>query len=113
MVGHVSALGQVALLVLGCAGTLGLAALYLDHVGILAEAWYWDHRQSRQSTRPTTWFFWHKLPARGALFLAETLPLWMLVTLSLREGLAAGTMWNRVRRNSSLSWCFSWFRPSA
>ena len=91
--GRVSALGQVAMLGLGFAGTLAMAALYLGHVGILAEAWYWTIGNHANPLGPTTWFFWHKLPARGALFLAETLPLWMLVTLSLREGLGAGTMW--------------------
>lgn len=91
------ALGQAALLFLGFAATLGGAALYLHHIGILRESWYWTIGNHVNPFGPTTWFFWHKLPARGALFLLECLPLLLATALSIRDGVARSGVWGRHR----------------
>jgi len=91
------ALAQAALLFLGFAATLGGAALYLDHIGILREAWYWSVGNHVNPLGPTTWFFWRKLPARGALFVLECLPLLLATAISVRDGAARRGVWSAHR----------------
>jgi hypothetical protein len=95
--GWAQSLGQASLLLLGFVTTLLGAGLYLHHVGILAEAWYWTIGNHANPLGPTTWFFWHKLPARGALFVLETLPLLLVVAVSIRKGWAPNGIWKRSR----------------
>ena len=88
---------HAALLVVGFSITLLAAGILLLHVGILREAWYWTIGNHANPLGPTTWFFWHKLPAIGSFFLAETLPLLLGAALSVREGLVARSIWNGYR----------------
>jgi dolichyl-phosphate-mannose-protein mannosyltransferase len=88
---------HAGLLALGFAAALGGAALYLDHIGILREAWYWTIGNHVNPLGPTTWFFWHKLPARGALFVLECLPVLLATAISLRDGVARSGVWGRYR----------------
>jgi len=94
-----ASLVHAAMLLIGFVGALAVAALYLNHVGILREAWYWTITNHAVPFGPTTWFFWHKLPWRGALFVVETLPLLLLVGVSLRAGWGTGEhgIWARHR----------------
>jgi 4-amino-4-deoxy-L-arabinose transferase-like glycosyltransferase len=88
---------HAALLALGFSFTLLAAGGLLVKAGILHEAWYWTITNHANPMGPTTWFFWHKLPLRGALFLVETLPLILAAALSLREGLNATGLWKGHR----------------
>ena len=56
-----------------------------------------EHHQPLTPLGPTTWFFWHKLPGRGALFVLECLPILLVTALSIREGARARGIWNQHR----------------
>lgn len=86
-----------ALLGLGFAMTLLAAGFLLLRAGILREAWYWTVTNHANPMGPTTWFFWHKLPLRGALFLAETLPLLWGTASSIRAGYRKTGPWEGHR----------------
>jgi 4-amino-4-deoxy-L-arabinose transferase-like glycosyltransferase len=92
-----ASLVQAAMLAVGFAATLALAGLYLKHVGLLQEAWYWSVTNHSTPLGPTTWFFWHKLPGRGALFVLECLPILLVSAISIREGARPGGIWNQRR----------------
>jgi 4-amino-4-deoxy-L-arabinose transferase-like glycosyltransferase len=92
-----SSLLQSALLALGFSLTLLGAGLFLWHAGILREAWYWTVGNHKNPLGPTTWFFWHKLPANGAFFVAESLPLLLGAALSIRQGFEANDTWEGRR----------------
>ena len=85
------------LLSLGAALTLLVAGLLLFRAGILHEAWYWTISNHANPLGPTTWFFWRKLPLRGALFVAETLPLLLGVVLSIRARWTSNRPWQDRR----------------
>lgn len=84
---------------LGLGFSLGLlaAAWFLHTRGILAEAWYWTIANHANPFGPTTWFFWHKLPLVGAIFVAENLPLLIVAGLSLREERRRSGLWQTHR----------------
>jgi 4-amino-4-deoxy-L-arabinose transferase-like glycosyltransferase len=95
--GWLASLVHAAMLFVGFAAALALAALYLRQVGLLQEAWYWTISNHATPLGPTTWFFWHKLPGRGALFVLECLPILLLTAISIREGAGAGGIWSQRR----------------
>jgi 4-amino-4-deoxy-L-arabinose transferase-like glycosyltransferase len=92
-----SSLLHATLLTLGFSCVLLVAGWLLHRVGILHEAYYWTIGNHANPMGPTTWFFWHKLPLRGALFLVETLPLLLGAALSMREGLSPTRLWKGHR----------------
>lgn len=95
--GFAGSLVHGALLASGFSVTLLAAGLYLHHIGILREAWYWTIGNHRNPLGPNTWFFWHKLPATGSFFLAESLPLLLGAALSIREDLKHQGPWQKHR----------------
>jgi 4-amino-4-deoxy-L-arabinose transferase-like glycosyltransferase len=96
-ISRLASFAHAAMLAAGFATVLLAAALYLEHVGLLQEAWYWSITNHSTPLGPTTWFFWHKLPARGALFVAECLPILLVTALSIRERARPGGVWSQRR----------------
>jgi len=80
-------------LFLGFAMTMLAAGFLLYGAGILREAWYWTVSNHANPLGPTTWFFWRKLPLRGTLFVAETLPLLLGAGLSILARRASNRHW--------------------
>ena len=85
-------------------GTLGLAALYLSHLGIYDEAYYWtftDHDVPHGITDPV---FWMRGTRMWVAFVAACAPLVWGAVRSLHSGTAEGRLWETRPAEFSALW---------
>jgi 4-amino-4-deoxy-L-arabinose transferase-like glycosyltransferase len=83
-----------ALFTIGFFGSLGVVALWLNRLGILADAYYWTVGDHDVPHGPTDPIFWIRGARTTVLFTVTCAPLVLLATLSIRDGLRSkSSLW--------------------